>query len=398
MLQWGHDHEQLLEGRSVVSSMGQFRGYYLPYQLVRGPVYGTVTRDGTHRTYQCSGYLEGTAVNTSKQLDNLVLNGVEPFDWSAARPFEYGYIAGHNVKLSDLSDEEIDRRVQREVEADFLPEVEKVMQSSGVSVQVETGNISAITALLPVYFIKSGKLTAVMNGQTGRISVSKKREKKSNPWVIEPLIDTILATLILGFFYHFALYPMLLFGFVFACIFFTVMGEGRHSLIRRITLRSEAAKASREHGELKIAEGRDILKNPCDNTPVFYETNREGKYVPVKIRFYSFGRWVSIGINILVSVCLPAILAAFFRWVQLEPGEVFLDGYQPQYGAAWYVLAGLIAILYLAKGVRRDVYDHPILYESLPNGKNASLADVPTGRSACSPCSVSDRERATGKS
>ena len=46
-----------------------------------------------------------------------------------------------------------------------------------------------------------------------------------------------------------------------------------------------------------------------------------------------------------------------------------MDGYRMQYGAAWYVLAGMIAVMYLAKGVRRDVYEHPILYEILPNGK-----------------------------
>lgn len=100
-----------------------------------------------------------------------------------------------------------------------MPEVERVVQSSGVCVQVETGNISAVPALLPVYFIKSGKLTAVMNGQTGRISVSKQQIKKTNPWMIEPFIYTMLATFLTGYFYHFALEPMLLSCFVFGCLF-----------------------------------------------------------------------------------------------------------------------------------------------------------------------------------
>ena len=178
MLMWGHKHEDTPEGRSIVSSMNRLRGYYLPYYLIRGPVYGTVTRDGNERTYRCAGYLEGTVVNLSEQMDNLTLDGIAPFDWSAARPFEYGYIAGYHVKMSDISDADTDKRIQEKATEDFLPEVEKVMQSSGVRIQTETGNISTISALLPVYIIKSGKLTAVMNGQTGRISVSKKRTKK----------------------------------------------------------------------------------------------------------------------------------------------------------------------------------------------------------------------------
>ena len=369
MLDWGHKNQKTPEGRSIVSSMNKLHGCYLPYRLVRGPVYGTVTRDGTARKYQCSGYLEGTAVNTSRQLDNLVLNGIEPFDWSQSRPFEYGYISGQNVKLTDISDAEIDSRIREEAAADFLPEVEKVMQTSGVTVQTETGNIDTLSVLLPVYFIKSGKLTAVMNGQTGRISVSKSRKKKSNPWMLEPLLYTLLATLLSGVFYRFSLFPLLLFGFVFACIFFAVMVDGRRSLIRSVMLRSEAAKARREDGELKIDEARDILKNPYDNTPVFYEINDQGQTVPVKVRFYSFGRWLYICTNTFVLVFLPALIAALLRLAQMEPWEAFTDGYRIGYGAVWYVLAGFLAILYLAKGVRRDVYVHPILYEILPDGR-----------------------------
>lgn len=187
--------------------------------------------------------------------------------------------------------------------------------------------------------------------------------------MLEPLLYTLLATLLSGSFYRFSLFPLLLFGFVFACIFFAVMGDGRHSLIRSVMLRSEAAKARREDGELKIDESRDILKNPYDNTPVFYEINDQGQTVPVKVRFYSFGRWLYICTNTFVLVFLPALIAALLRLAQMEPWEAFTDGYRIGYGAVWYVLAGFLAILYLAKGVRRDVYDHPILYEILPDGR-----------------------------
>lgn len=375
MLEWGNEHENTSEGRSIVSNMGRFQGYYLPYYVIRGPVYGTVTRDGNNRTYSCAGYLEGTAVNLSRQMDNLTLDGITPFDWSAARPFEYGYIAGHHVKLSDISEAEADRRIREKATEDFLPEVERVMQSSGVNVQVETGNISAVPALLPVYFIKSGKLTAVMNGQTGRISVSKQQIKKTNPWMIEPLAYTLLATVLLSIPYHFELEPMFLFAFVFAAIFFSIMGEGRHSLTRRITIRSETAKAKREKGELKIEEGNDILRNPYDNTPVFYEKNKRGEEVPVRIRFYNPIRILSIITNVIATVLLPLIIAAAVQLVDISgTSQEFSDGFRPIYGAAWYVFAGLIAIIYFAKGVRKDVYEHPILYEATSGKKLGTRA------------------------
>ena len=72
-------------------------------------------------------------------------------------------------------------------------------------------------------------------------------------------------------------------------------------------------------------------------------------------------------------VFLPGILAAFIRWIDMNPGEAFRDGYHPQNGAAWYVLTGFIALMYLAKGVRRDVYDHPILYEIQKDGRTRRM-------------------------
>ncbi len=369
MLEWGHKHEKTPEGKSIVSSMGQFGGYYLPYRIVKGPVYADVFRDGNDRKYECGGFIEGTAVNTSKQLDNLVLNEAEPFDWSAARPFEYGLIAGMPVKLNDSSDADIDARVAEEVAEDFRPEVEKVMQTSGVTINTKTGNMSTLSALLPVYFIKSGKLTAVMNGQTGRIAVSKDRKKVSYPWIIEPLIYTTILTCIMGWWSHWYLEMVLLSAAVFGLIIFSAMGDGRGSLIKRVTLKSKASAAKRQDGELVIDESKNILKNPYDNTPVFYEADEKGQKVPVRIRFYTVGRWLSILFNGIITVTLPLIVAAFLRWCSMEEGESFMEGFHPLYGAAWYTLTAFIVILYFVKGVRKDAYDHPIIYQLFSNGK-----------------------------
>ena len=369
MLEWGHKHENTPEGKSVVSSMGQFSGYYLPYRIVRGPVIADVLRDGNDRKYECGGFIEGTAVNTSRQLDNLVLNDAEPFDWSEARAFEYALIAGMPVKLNDSSDAEIDERITEEVTEDFRPKVEKVMQTSGVTIQTKTGNISTLSALLPVYFIKSGQLTAVMNGQTGRIAVSKDRKKVSYPWIIEPLIYTVILTCIMGWWSRWN--PEMLFysAVVFGCIIFAAMGDGRGSLIKRVTLRSKASAAKRQDGELVIDESKNILKNPYDNTPVFYEADDKGQKVPVRIRFYTPLRWLSILFNGIITVTLPLLIAAFLRWASMEEGESFMEGFHPLYGAAWYTLTVFIVILYFVKGVRKDAYDHPIIYQLFPDGK-----------------------------
>ncbi|MBR2742782.1 MAG: zinc ribbon domain-containing protein [Clostridia bacterium] len=369
MLSWGRANEKTPEGKSVVEHIDSLCGYYLPYKLARGPVEADVKRHGGERAYYCRGFLEGTAVNTSKQLDNRVLNDMEPFDWTAARPFEYGYVAGCGVKLSDTSGAETDRRVAEEVGRDFLPEVERVMQTSGVNVDVKTGGLMTQNVLLPVYFIREGKLLAAMNGQTGRIAVSTKREGKSFPWIIEPIIYTAVIILILGLWSNFLPELMIYGGLAIALIIFTAMGAGRGPLVRLITLQTKAGRAKREGGELIIDDEHDILKNPYDNTPVFCEPDEKGRPVPVKLRFYTVGRWLTILINALVTVFLPVMIAAVLRLLTMGEGERFLDSFSPGYGAAWYTIAAVVVLVYLIKGVRQDVYDHPYIYKIMPDGK-----------------------------
>ena len=336
MLEWAHENEKTPEGQAVLSNMDQFKGYYLPYQLARGPVSATVTRDETQRSFYCDGYLDGTAVNTSKQLDNLTLNAMEPFDWSEARPFEYGYIAGQNVKLSDISDAH----------------------------RLRSGNLLTMPVLLPVYFIKAKYkdtgVTAVMNGQTGRIAVSTGREKKSRPWLWNWFLYTLGTFLLLTFLFGNAwvgLYitsvPFIIYGVMFS--------QNGSEVVRSIVLKTEAAKAERKGNTLSIAEGEDVLENPYDNTPVFRERNDDGKLVPVHLRFYPLSRMVSVVVNTFVTVFLPAIIAAFFRWVDMKEGEKFMDSYSPGYGAAWYCIAFIIALLFI--------------YEILENGKEKLIGD-----------------------
>lgn len=373
MLDWGHKHSSTDEGRSIVSSMGNFKGAYIPYVLVKGPVNAKVDRSGTERTYNCKGYLDGTAVSLLPELDNMVLNAMEPFDWSAARPFELGYIAGQNVKLSNLDEKKVNARIGEEAAEDFLPLVEKEMQTRGVTLYPQTGNMMSMSVLLPVYYIKAGKLTAVMNGQTGRIAVTKERQKKSFPWAVEPTVYTIAATLALAAPYKFDPEAIFLFGAVFGCLFFAIMSDGQNSIVRRVMVKSKTARAAREDGVLKIDEKKNILKNPYENTPVFIEKNEKGEDVPVKIRFYGIGRILYMVYNMLMTIFLPAVIAAILRLIIMENGETFMQGFHPEYGAAWYVFAAFVVLLYFAKGVRRDIYEQPVLYEIMPNGRKRRI-------------------------
>ncbi len=367
MKKWAREHSSTAEGKHLLSNMNRLRGYYLPYYVVRGPVRAEISRDGTFRRYQCAGYIDGVAVSASKQMDNLVLNCAEPFNWSEARPFEYGYIAGHRVKLCDISDANADERIRSEVRDDFRPEVERVMQTGGVNLSMSTGDMNVMPALMPMYVVKTKKLTAVMNGQTGRIAVSAGRSRKSYPWLVEPAVYTGVLTLVFGYFYDFDPEALFLGFCVFGAIIFAVMTQGKQAIKTDVILKTDARGVERNDG--KLESGRDILKNPYDNTPVFYEKDESGQEIPVKIRFYGFARWFMFVFNSLVTIFLPVFPAALFRLASMGENERFMDYFHLSYGAAWYVLAAMIVLVYYVKGVRVDMYEHPIIHAMLPDGR-----------------------------
>lgn len=80
---WALKNKRIKEAGWVEKNIKSLKGYYLPYQIVKGPVRCTVFRDQafSDKKYICGSFINGMAVNTSNQLDNMVLDHAEPFDW-----------------------------------------------------------------------------------------------------------------------------------------------------------------------------------------------------------------------------------------------------------------------------------------------------------------------------
>lgn len=357
------------EGELLGKCLDHMTGYYLPYQVARGPVAAEIRRDGTERRYRCRGYLDGTAVNTSSQLDNLTLNDAEPFDWSAARPFEFGYIAGQRVKLSDISDADTNKRIIEEVTEDFRPEAEKIMQSKGLEIILATGDMDVLSALLPMYVVKTGELTAVMNGQTGRIAVFGGRIRTTYPWMAEPAVYTLLATAALAYLAGEVTAELLFYGGgFFGVLFFAIMGSGKSAKKTRIIHKSRPCAATRsDRGALIVTEGGPAPETP-DRAPVFYEPDEEGKEVPAKVSFFTFHRWLMFVFGSLATCFLPVLLAIPIRLLCMEEGEEFLDRFDIAGGCVWYLITFFVALIYYLKGFRVVIYEYPVACEIQADG------------------------------
>ncbi len=381
---WMQENKNTPEARVLTDAIDELHGYYLPYELVRGPIYAKVNRAGGGRTYYCRGFLEDSAVNCVAEMDSAVLDAADPFVLSEAKPFEYGYIAGHRALIGNLPGNDVDRRARRKTETEYLPEVMDVLQSNDVRIKVESKQLLAANALLPLYVVKKGHLTAAVNGQTGRVAVAQKgRMRKPVPlWIIEAALYTLIASACVLAASGFDL-DSLPACFVFAAIFFAGMGCGWAPLSRRLVLRGEAVRARRKSRKLVLEEAGEEVDGDAgagasgdvgvsQNTrPVFYE-RIDGKEIPVELVFYPPSRVVSVTAQALLLVLAPILVAGTIVGIcaVATGGNVLLalSGLSLNGGIIWYIFAVLYCICFHMLGMRCVAYDHPYLYERLADG------------------------------
>ena len=368
LLNWAKENHKEKEARTVETAIKNLRGYYLPYELIRGPVTAEVTRMETYsdRKYTCGGFLNGIAVNTSKQLDNLVLDAMEPFEWTASRPFEFSFIAGQRVKLTDINAKKLEQRVLEEVAAGFRPEVEKELQTTGINMKMQAGNLLRLPALLPAYVLSVGPVLAVVNGQTGRVAVSKEKEERVLTWLIEPTLLTIFAGLALTLVLD--AYVGLMGALVFGLIFFTAFSDGRGEEWRRVIFKSTQSRAQRVQSKLTLTEGDGIIED--NTTHASFLERIGGQLQPVKISFYTPGRILKTILGVVVFNTLPAICA----WLLDMEGVA-----QYQYLGVWLTLTVPITLIFWIAIGRIRIYNHPVMHQVSEDGsrKRVRADDTP---------------------
>ena len=361
--EWAQKNQKQEEAKKVLASIKNLRGYYLPYELIRGPVSAEAERMETFSDYKyhVGGFLNGLAVNTSKQLDNLVLDAMEPFEWTAARTFEFAFIAGQRVKLSDIDAKQTESRVLEEVQEGFRPDVEKQLQTTGITMRMHAGDILRLPALLPAYVLKVGPVLAVVNGQTGRVAVSKAKAEKVMSWLIEPTLMTLAVAAV-----TWLCYPVLemvgMMTLVFGMIFFTAFSDGRGDEFRRKVFKSEKSRAERVQSKLTVTQGEDAIEDTTTRAVFMEPVN--GEMVPVKISFYTPFRIIMTMLAVVVFNAFPAIVA----WIFDTDGTANYS-----YNGIWMTLSVPITlILWIAFG-RIRVYNYPLLEMILPDGRTKAV-------------------------
>lgn len=376
---WLKENSSKEEAQKLQGRVNELQGYYLPYQVVKGPVTGTAFRARSSRQYTYGGFVDEVAVNTSKQLDNLLLDAMEPFDWREIHAFDYGFIAGMRTKLQDAQAGAIAARIREEIQETYLPTVEKTLQSADLSTRIDTSGVLQIPALMPVYVITRGKVQCAINGQTGRVAVTPLKERTVQRAWLEPLLTVLLVAalceavpLLLHFHpvYELTMGISLIVGLIVWAAY-----SGTSTVKKIIYLRSAKQLAKRGiDNRISYTDGKELVDNPA-KIPVFFEM-LEGKLEPVKISFYTMARTIKATVFALVVAFLPNVLAyvvvAYDVYLYDDPVERF-NQIHHFYAAAWWTLMiPILFILWIAI-VRRDAFDYPVLYRIQPDGSTVKV-------------------------
>ena len=368
---WADRHPFTPEARRLKRELGQLEACYLPCQLLRGPVSYEVTRPHTQRHYHCRAFLDGGVVNTSSQVDSLLLDAIGPFDLDAARRPEAEHLSGQKLRLRDLPEAEVERRKAAAAAEQYKNAAAFELQLGDVQLEADCSSAIAIPALLPVYLVNKGKTCAIVNGQTGRFAVTRDKPARSWSWLLEPLILSLLAALLWLYAAVGDLEIFLLGTAACSVLAFCVLADGRGLKLRRYIFHIGSDLQDRCERLLYLDLSGDPPEEP--DAPVFFE-RVDGELTPVKVHYYTPLRVALLLALALAVLLLPVLLAVPIQALRSLGGPV--HPVEPAYGAAWYVLALAMILAAWLRLVRNILFDNPILRQLMPDGSVRSLEPV----------------------
>ena len=352
LLAWCSQNRGRPEAREIKKHMDELKGFYLPYELVKGPTDCGISRRES-RTFRCRGFWEGSFVNTSAQLDNLLLDGMEPYDLGDVREFDFSYLAGQRVKVRDTNDEQTAARISGEIASAYRPFARKTMETKGVTVNADTGNMMELSAVLPAYYLRAGRTLAAVNGQTGKVAVQERKDRYMMPWWIKPIMGSVLFPAIAyGIMTLFGVEPMgkllvagMLFLFLLLVLFTAYHNEyggmGRERLPRRIFVSDNT---------------RQTIAPPAFYMPI------DGKDRTVELTFTTPLRVLRMVLLGLLTVFLPLVLGFVFNGFSAE-------GLTVGGAAVWLCITVPLVPVFLVKFGRLEIYEHPLIYYRTDDGR-----------------------------
>ena len=368
---WCDKNKTKTEAKLLIGDIDELKGSYLPYELLNGPLRMHAGRMDSAGRYSLEGYVQGEFIACMNALDDLLLDSTEPFDIEDMREFDFGYVAGQKVRVPDVDKDELKRRIEKGCEEIYRPSLRKLFHTDALKIDTFADRLHRYPVLLPVYYYAKGDLMAAVNGQTGKVAVRSIRQSHFYflPWYFKAILMTALSCLlvavgshVLGMNWNESLFVSALLGIVLLIVMLALYSDTTKNDFsietdREIFVSGEKT-FHRERGSL--VEDENVLKRKRLD-PVFFE-KIDGKYVPVELRFASFGRVLKTVLLTLFALFLPVILALFINGFDLS--KIRLGG-----SAVWFCIFVPVLPVYVVKYAIAELYERPWVYVIDENGK-----------------------------
>ncbi len=347
---WLVENKSNKAAKVIEDNLNRFTGCYLPYHIVRGAFNGDMAiglQDGTTTHYPFRAYLSHTAVNASQDWDNLFLDGIEPFDFSETREFDFAFLNQQNAKIQNVVGDALNARVEEETRAELYQSLAKKARTKEMDVLLDDNENESIPALMPVYLVKcENGVAAAVNGQTGKVSIATGKQKNlTRNWWLWPTLATLVVALVSGLWMGEVLSGGAI-ALVFGLVFFAVAHNRHHKEIVQeiITM----PKEENRHNDTQTEFFADFGKGP----------------VPTELKFFTPSRIIKLIVGMLVVTFLPLLIAIPIQILRGLP----LSDIKIGYGAAWYITPVFMAIVLAGGAAKTMMYGEPLYYEKQPNG------------------------------
>ncbi len=175
---------------------GEMTGLYVPYWLFSADADSALSgnaekishwSDDDYRYTKTDYYrVERNAIipfnyvpaDASERLDDKLMEGMEPFDYSQLKDFSMEYLSGHFAENFDVdaarSSKRFEERIDKAISEVLMESISGYNSRSGISITREFLNRATLYVMLPVWIIMvkyNDRIHAfAMNGQTGKIA------------------------------------------------------------------------------------------------------------------------------------------------------------------------------------------------------------------------------------
>lgn len=153
---------------------------------------------------------DGIPADGSQKIEDLLMESIEPFDYSQARPFNMAYLSGFYADKYDVDKEQVLPRIQQRMYGNNGQMLDATTHYNRLVSRKQydrTDSLKWNYMLLPVWFMTfdyKGKLWEyAVNGQTGKVSGELPISKKKLA-LLSVILGLIITAVILGGGYFFS--------------------------------------------------------------------------------------------------------------------------------------------------------------------------------------------------